>query len=383
MGMTVKYVVEFRPDTEDDYFYDLVIYTEREKYTVPITAVGRRPALDFPNDLDFGTAPLKFDVSKSILVTNVGGKHASFEFSTSAPFSVYPKQGSLSAGHSLQCTLGFKPGSVGVHTNELKILYDYGEAVYAKLNGFGIETDVYVVHKVVDVLPTYVTKMSQRSFKIYNRSGSCVCFSVRDTETSEEESSATALKLLDLGKLYNVPENSGELLVNNCDRGMDENPDALLSDIQTNNLRHHSIESKRIRLDKMYFNDENFVIHPLEGFIPPGSEVEITVEFRPTFAREYEKMAFVEVQGRRDRIPIVIKAKGLGPEAVFSYDMLDVGDTFVNTMHQYEVELQNRGKIDAQFRLIPWSTVFGSKFEFFPDSGSLYAGQILVIKVRS
>ena len=55
-------------------------------------------------------------------------------------------------------------------------------------------------------------------------------------------------------------------------------------------------------------------------------------------------------QGLEGRLPISIKGKGLGPAAVFSYDVLDVGHTYANTPHQYEVELQNRGKIDVEFK---------------------------------
>lgn len=56
------------------------------------------------------------------------------------------------------------------------------------------------------------------------------------------------------------------------------------------------------------------------------------------------------MQGRQERLPIKIKGKGLGPAAVFSYDVLDVGHTYANTPHLYEVELQNRGKIDVEFK---------------------------------
>lgn len=44
-----------------------------------------------------------------------------------------------------------------------------------------------------------------------------------------------------------------------------------------------------------------------------------------------------------------LRAEGLGPCAVFSYDVLDVGDTYAGVVHLYEVELQNRGKIDVDF----------------------------------
>jgi hypothetical protein len=33
---------------------------------------------------------------------------------------------------------------------------------------------------------------------------------------------------------------------------------------------------------------------------------------------------------------------GIGPKAAFSYDEMDVGDIFVESMHKYEVEIVNQ-----------------------------------------
>lgn len=46
---------------------------------------------------------------------------------------------------------------------------------------------------------------------------------------------------------------------------------------------------------------------------------------------------------------------------------------------RYEVELQNRGKIDVHYNLLPPSTAFGSKFTFEPSAGHLLGGQIQVL----
>lgn len=41
-GMEVQYKVTFTPKTTDDYGVDLIVATEREKFTIPIRAVGVR-----------------------------------------------------------------------------------------------------------------------------------------------------------------------------------------------------------------------------------------------------------------------------------------------------------------------------------------------------
>lgn len=71
-------------------------------------------------------------------------------------------------------------------------------------------------------------------------------------------------------------------------------------------------------------------------------EAEITVTFEPDHAREYKATAYCDVGGRSSRLPIQFCGTGLGPKAVFSYDLLDVGEAFINTPHKYEVELLNR-----------------------------------------
>lgn len=48
MGMEVAYSITFKPETPDDFSFDLVVCTEREKFVVPIVAVGK-PRLRLAN----------------------------------------------------------------------------------------------------------------------------------------------------------------------------------------------------------------------------------------------------------------------------------------------------------------------------------------------
>ena len=53
-GMEISYVIRFSPVAKSDYSYDLMVLTEREKFIVPVRAVGCRSMLDFPDLIDFG-----------------------------------------------------------------------------------------------------------------------------------------------------------------------------------------------------------------------------------------------------------------------------------------------------------------------------------------
>jgi hydrocephalus-inducing protein len=48
-GMEITYIVKFFPEAKSDYSYDLMVITEREKFIVPIRAMGCRAVLDFPD----------------------------------------------------------------------------------------------------------------------------------------------------------------------------------------------------------------------------------------------------------------------------------------------------------------------------------------------
>ena len=42
-----------------DYTHELICITEREKFLVPVRAIGARAVLDFPDEVNFGTCPVK------------------------------------------------------------------------------------------------------------------------------------------------------------------------------------------------------------------------------------------------------------------------------------------------------------------------------------
>lgn len=132
--------------------------------------------------------------------------------------------------------------------------------------------------------------------------------------------------------------------------------DALLADASLAAAR----EAKRLRrdaeADAALFSSPHFAAFPPCGVVQPGGSCEVVLQFSPDHARDFDAVAFVEADGREARMPLRLCGRGLGPVACFSFDTLDVGNAFVNTMHQYELELMNRGRVDAEFRLTPSHT---------------------------
>lgn len=65
-----------------DYFHQLICITEREKFIVPVRAIGARAILDFPDQVNFSECPVKFSTQKTLLVRNIGNRKACYSIST-------------------------------------------------------------------------------------------------------------------------------------------------------------------------------------------------------------------------------------------------------------------------------------------------------------
>lgn len=94
-GMEITYIVKFSPETKSDYAYDLIVITEREKFVVPIRAMGCRAILDFPDSIDYGLVPVKYNTEKPIMIRNIGEKKAKWQILCPPSFTVHKSEGIL------------------------------------------------------------------------------------------------------------------------------------------------------------------------------------------------------------------------------------------------------------------------------------------------
>jgi hypothetical protein len=106
-GMDVSYIVKFTPHELIDYSLNVVCVTEREKFIVPIRAIGARACLDLPDEINFSECPVRFHVNKTILVRNIGDLDAKFKIKTTAPFKVVYSTNVVKVNESLQIDLSF------------------------------------------------------------------------------------------------------------------------------------------------------------------------------------------------------------------------------------------------------------------------------------
>ena len=133
--------------------------------------------------------------------------------------------------------------------------------------------------------------------------------------------------------------------------------------------------------DNMEFIDDVFDISPLSGTIWPNSEMEIAVIFRPDVAGDYKCLAYLDVFGREDRLPLHLTGNGIGPKAYLSFDTLDIGDVFISLQRSHEITITNRGDITAIWSYVSPNTKFGSKFLFYPEEGFLHPNEKCTISI--
>ena len=339
-GMDTHYVLKFTPEERIDYFCDLVCYTEREKFIIPVRALGPRGYLDLPDRVTFEKAPVKAETVKTLLVRNIGDATCTFTLSCTKPFRADPPTAALAVGQSMQIHLSFFPEDTEDIMGEVRLDYTTGESVIMYCSGRAEELAVRLDSQAMLMDPTYVSLFSQKTFKIINRSEDTLGFCFKQFASAAEEIKARM----------------------RFGAGMDE-----------------SMEDD-VEYDDSFRND-SFSISPMSGQVWPNAEVDCVVTFMPSTATEMACVAFCDVAGKQNRFPLHLQGSGIGPRIVLSYNVMDIGEVFINSVSEYDVELQNQGEIEAFFQLVPPTSLFGSKFQFEPSKGSLGVGQKESIKV--
>ncbi|XP_049339422.1 hydrocephalus-inducing protein homolog isoform X2 [Astyanax mexicanus] len=365
-GLTCTFTVLFTPQENKDYIHRLICVTERETFEVPIRAIGVRAILDFPDQVHFPPCPVKGLTQKTLLVRNIGNGEANFQLSTQRPFSVEPAVGTLGGGHSMQVTIDFLPRVTGDHSQQLLLHYHTGEDVYISLYGTSIDVSVRLDRNSVLVEKTYITMANQRRVAILNRSDTIVHYQWKSFATEDEEEQH---RLRFCSELQPEEDNEMEQILTEGDTDL--------------TLRDHLFQQRRRQLhqDSLVFSDQHIIMEPQEGDIWPKQTAEINIIFKPQEARLYQEIVYCDITGREARLPLRIKAEGIGPKLQFNFVELDMKNVFIGSKNCYEVLVSNKGLIDAPYRLVPPSTAMGLCFSFNPAEGMVPPGACHALEV--
>lgn len=262
-GMEATFAITFTPDSEADFSWDLLVCTEREKFIVPIRARGARGRLSLPQAVDFGDAcACKIAAQRSFLVRNTGRRATTFELAAGAPFAAAPRSGALAVGESLQCTLTFTPQSAGPARGELRVTFETGDVSAVPLCGGGADVDVQVAPSAVRFVKTFVTKMSQKAFRIANNTAAPVRFALKQYASEADEEAVARLQ-------------ADALLAEEAEAGEPDGGGGDVEEVAAARARRFKRLLTQTRAQKHLF--ESAVVHasPLEGLIYPGSFAEV------------------------------------------------------------------------------------------------------------
>ena len=388
-GLETSFLVKFSPETKSDYKYDLTIITEREKFVVPIVAIGKRALIDFPDVVDFGpSCPVKYNTEKPVIIHNKGEKPTKWEIKLPEGFDALKKEGVLEEGRSEQLILKFFPVQRKLYRSIGKLLYDNEEADF-ELVGNAINGEVYISRSHIRMEETYISLESRETFKIVNKSTVAISFQWRAFSNEKEEYEK---KKLLLDQLEREEAEKRELIYENLDlednfktnssssedeQEIDEK-ELLLKKRRKAEMqleRKYKTIRRAIEEDTLVFEDEIFTITPIEGTIWPNSEMAITVVFKPRAALKYNHKAYCNISCSDERLPIYIEGEGLGPKAFLSTNNLSIGDVYVNETQNYSIYIENKGEIPARFRLLQNETYFSQMFHFDIEEAELAVGQ--------
>ncbi|XP_057890447.1 hydrocephalus-inducing protein homolog [Melospiza georgiana] len=371
-GLYTTVRILFTPGQRKDYFHQLLCTTESEEFIVPVWAIGARAILDFPDQLDFSTCPVKYTTQKTLLVHNVGNRPARYELSTQSPFSVTPAMGTLDVGDAVEVAVEFRPLKTGDHCRSLVVHYDTGEDTHTSLHARAVDAHIGLDRNTVTLQKTYITMSNSATVLIHNRSDITARFQWKAVDTEEQEDQ---LRQRQYHRIYQQQRHKLYSFLK--EREVDITCRERLA------LLNHTFQSEvaKIRGDPMLLDDDIFSLVPKEGEIMPKCSAEISVFFTPQAAQVYERTVFCDISGRENRLPLLLMGEGLGPQVHFHFEELNIGEVFVRVTHRYEAYLINKGPIEAPFKLIPPTTAMGSCFTFLPQEGIVAPEKLQAIRV--
>ena len=384
-GMEISYIVKFSPESKTDYSYDLNVITEREKFIIPIRAIGCKSILEFPDILDFSKVPVNQITLKPVIISNIGEKITKWKFSIpkKSCFKTTKLEGILEVGESEQLTFQFEPMDIQRYMERMILSYDMLEAEVL-LKGESYKANVYLSKGGIKMKPTYVGLPYCDFVEIVNDGTTAVEFLWRATQTLKEEEEKREKRIKSIKaeetalKLRLEDELSEESSDGSLDSDDSYDEDELNKKRERNTKKKKDVIAREFQSRKaqmkdkiLYFNEENntFKVDPETGKIWPKSRMMISVTFIPKNAGDISMNAFCDISGSEERLRLDLSGIGLGPKAAILPQVWSLNDVSVNEKQTQVFKLFNQGQIPFHFKIMPTNTLFGRLFRFDTTEG--------------
>lgn len=203
-GTELCYVITFTPRDVDDYAYELVCVTEREKFIVPLRAAGKVAALSMPDAVSFPNVPVRATTVRTMVLRNVGSKGTAYRLAAPAPFVATPDRGFMAPDEHVTVSLTFAPLVAAAFDCDLAVTYGDADrhTVHVNLSGAGTELDVALGSPTVSMPATYVTLANDAPLRLANRSEAPVEYRWRAYATEAEEAVERERRIAALEEQY-------------------------------------------------------------------------------------------------------------------------------------------------------------------------------------
>lgn len=331
-GLDVSYKVQFRPNANKDYYCDLRVVTPVGETIVPLRAFGDRGKLELPEKVKVSPCPVKGAQSTTLFLRNNEREECVWKASVDPPYAMFPSYGVVPGdGGLVPVEVVFSPLECGYVSRIIQFFLGPEGDMMQELpvSGTGIETDIRMEPSELVFCDTYVTRERQLVVTVSNPGDIAASFCWKREAVDSEEASELAM------------EGRGNA-----------------------------------------FADDAFSIEPCSGVLYAKGLKEFTVTFNPQMAVTSSTVLYLEIVGKRARIPLTLTGTGVGPECKLEYPRLNIGNIFLKETHEYECNLVNHGCIAAVFTVLPPTTEMGKMFSFNPSNGVLAPSESQVLTIR-
>ncbi|KAG7520061.1 hypothetical protein JOB18_021887 [Solea senegalensis] len=369
---SVTLTVFFHPQENKDYHHRLFFMTDRERFEVPVSAIGPRAVLNFRDELHFPLCPVKASTERTQQVINIGNSTAKFKLHTQRPFSVAPSCGTLEVNESIQVVVSFNPMTTGEHRQDLLLHYHTGEDVYISLYGVCEELDIHLEPDSVALNKTYITLANVHKVSLINTSDTVLQYHWSVWPSKEEEDLSI---IRESPVLQQIKEKEREQLLSQYKA----DPTAIHHlPLLTRALQYGRSQTP---LDHLTLSHSCITLQPAAGEIWPQMTQTFNIFFKPNKAKLYAQTIYCDITGRQCRLPLSIKGEGMGPKLLLNYNQLNMKNVFIGDKSCYEVLVSNKGLINAPFKLSCPDTTFGHCFSFSPEEGVIPFGANQSVKI--
>ena len=200
--------------------------------------------------------------------------------------------------------------------------------------------------------------------------------------------SSTKSDIIWYGNNSNTPTTNTTHKLGNADVLGQYIPDAARGDEAILMRKYYNLR-KALEIDNMLYIEDYFIITPISGKIYPHTDCEVTISFTPDSAAKFTSLAYLEVSGCQDRLSLHMNGMGIGPQVGLSFEILNLGDVYINNIETFEITLINKGDIPATWHKLSSNSGFGTSnsglghiFRFSSEDGYLQPGESVTIVVN-